>query len=155
MNCTPDRIQPRITNLRRSNQPWERIAEILGISVEEVKKHAAAIMARLGLPELNKDTLTALAQKLQTATHKDRTPVVRSLTPRQMECLRLYDKEIALAAHFKNPQTVQNHVSVACKVIGIQHAGRHRLQRVQEYFSPQQPSAAPPPAPTMDDPAFN
>ncbi len=158
MNCTPDRIQPRIIALRRSNQTWERIAEILGISMEEVKVNAALIQTRLGISELNKDTLTTLARKLQAA-HKDE-PVGPRVSKRQMECLRLYArgltyKEITLALHLSNEQTVQNHVSVACKVIGIQHAGRHRLQRIQEYFNTQQAPATPPPAPTMDDPAFN
>lgn len=152
MKCAPDRIEPRITALRMSDTPWEEIARILEIPLEDVHLHKENIIARRGLTELTKASLTQLSRRIQ-ATHA-REKLGPAITKRQDECLRLYARgltyrEIAFTMQLRNPQTVQNHVSQACKAMGILHAGRHRLQKVQEHFRP-----GPKVAPLNGDPCF-
>jgi len=154
--------------LRRINTPWEKIAQILGITEAEVMEKVAVILEKFGLKELNKASMEELTRRVRNGGKREvETP---RPTPQQHQCLRLYARghsydDIAAALGFKNPQTAMNHVSVACKKIGVVNAGRFRLQKVQEYFvkrgemeAPTPPLMRPQgatPAPGLDDPAFN
>jgi DNA-binding CsgD family transcriptional regulator len=140
MKCEPHRILPRMLSLRRINTPYPRIAEILGLTLAEVQEHIPLVCKQYNLRELTKEAIEALTQKVLDSP---KSQTLRPLaTLKQRECLKYYAQgmtyeDIAKALKLKNPQTVRNHVSQACKAIGITHAGRFRMQRVQDYFKEQ------------------
>jgi DNA-binding NarL/FixJ family response regulator len=160
MKCTPDRIEPRIKAMRMVDTPYSAVAERLGLTDEELKKHVANILHQTGLKELTRTSLLDYGQRRAAAARGQVYTPKPLLTAQQANCLRLYAQgmsyaDIAVTVSLRNPQTVQNHVSTACRALGIVHAGRHRLQRVQEHFAKQAQLTTPTEPDPMSDPAFN